>query len=337
MCRFRKKKEEHVQGRENGYNSAMQDSFGRNITYLRVSVTDRCNYRCRYCMPARGVPVLSHEDICSFEELAAMVRMAVSLGVRKVRITGGEPLVRSGVVAFAAEVASLPGVEDVSLTTNGSLLAGCAKDLRRAGVGRLNISLDTLDAATFARVTGGGRIGDVLEGIRAAREAGFSRIKLNTVLMKGINDREVPDLVRFAGEEGLMLRFIELMPIGSCAAFSRAHYLPAEYVLEACPDLHKAGSDGVSETYVGADGKARVGLIHPISCRFCDVCNRIRITSRGCLKPCLHSADEVVLRGLEGEALRAAIARGIALKPRSHEIDATHASRSVENMFQIGG
>ncbi|HJB54262.1 MAG TPA: GTP 3',8-cyclase MoaA [Candidatus Olsenella avistercoris] len=315
----------------------MRDGEGRLVEYLRLSVTDRCNCRCTYCMPAGGVPMLSHADVCSFEELVEITAALAELGVRKVRLTGGEPLVRRGVVGLVEMLRAVGGVEEVDLTTNATLLAPLAAPLRAAGLDRVNVSLDTLDAARYEAVTRGGRLVDALAGIEAARAAGFSPIKINCVLMGGVNDDEVPRLAALAREAHTEVRFIELMPIGEAACWPRGRFVDASAVLDAVPELRPCGTDGVAELFSAPGWAGRVGLIRPMSHRFCSRCTRVRVTADGRLKPCLHTADEVALRGLHGEALREAILAGIALKPAHHGMDGAHASESARAMNEIGG
>lgn len=315
----------------------MIDGEGRRIEYLRLSVTDRCNCRCAYCMPAGGVPMLGHADILSFEELAAVARAAAELGVRKVRLTGGEPLARRGVVDLVRMVAAVPGVDEVAMTTNATLLAPVAGALREAGLSRLNVSLDTLRPDRYAKITRCGRLEDALAGLAAAREAGFSRTKVNCVLMGGVNDDEVADLAGLARNEAVDVRFIELMPIGPAAGWPRASFVAAEAVLDALPGLELLGRDGVAELYRMPGWAGRVGLIRPMSHKFCDGCSRIRVTADGKLKPCLHSAAEIDLRGLGHEGLLAALRAGIAAKPKYHLMDEGRASDSARDMNEIGG
>lgn len=312
----------------------MRDSYRRNITYLRLSVTDLCSLRCRYCMPAEGVPKRDHGDICSVEELVEIAQAAADCGISKVRLTGGEPLVRRGILDICRGVSAIPGVRELCLTTNGLALPRLAKPLREAGVDRLNVSLDTLRPERFAYMTRTGCLDDVLQGLKAAGEAGFTGTKLNVVLMKGFNDDEIPDFVALARRYALEVRFIELMPIGEGR---NAQFLSAETVLEACPDLRAVEGSGVARRFRPPDGPGFVGLIEPMSHRFCARCDRIRITADGKLKPCLHSDQELPLRGLHGEALRQAIRDGAAAKPERHHMTETGCSGAGRNMHQIGG
>jgi cyclic pyranopterin phosphate synthase len=315
----------------------MEDKFGRDIHYLRLSVTDLCNLRCVYCMPEEGVEKRRHCDILSVEEIEEIVRASVQCGIRKVRVTGGEPLVRRGIVEICRRIASIPEVEELCMTTNGTLLPRYAAELRAAGVDRLNISLDTLDAEKYAMITRNGRLGDVLGGIRAALDAGFENIKINAVLIGGVNDAEILDLLELTRRESIHIRFIELMPIGECAGWSRERFISNSRVLETAPELTEVGSSGVAKLYRLPGGKGTVGLISPISSHFCPTCNRIRITADGKLKPCLHSADEVTLRGLHGQELVDAIRNAVAIKPKKHHLDEEDKSESLRNMNAIGG
>ncbi|MCD7769547.1 MAG: GTP 3',8-cyclase MoaA [Oscillospiraceae bacterium] len=313
----------------------MTDGFGRKIEYLRLSVTDLCNLRCQYCMGPEGVKKRAHRDILSHEEIEEIVRAAVKLGVRKVRVTGGEPLVRPGVVDICRCISAVDGVEELCMTTNGLRLPELAGELRRAGVCRLNVSLDTLRPERYREITRTGSLKDALAGLEAARAAGFPPPKLNCVLMGGINDDEIPDFVALTEREPVSVRFIELMPIGPCRDWDRSRFIPADAVLRAVPALEPAGGDGVARLYRLPNGRGTVGLIRPVSDHFCPACNRIRITADGKLKPCLHSAAEIPLRGLHGPELEAAIGAGIMAKPQRHHLEA--GSDSIRNMNAIGG
>lgn len=315
----------------------MNDTLGRKITYLRLSVTDLCDLRCIYCMPEHGVPKRAHSEICSPEELCDMAAAAVSLGVRKVRITGGEPLIRRGVVSLCRMLRALPGLEELCLTTNGVRLPELAAPLREAGVDRLNISLDTLRPERYRSITRIGELSSVLRGLDAADAAGFSHTKLNCVLMGGVNDDEIEDFVRLTQARPLSVRFIELMPMGACAKWEKARFLPAGAVLDRVPELVPAGTDGVSRLYRIPGAAGTVGLIEPMSHAFCAECSRIRITADGKLKPCLHADTEIALRGLHGEALLDAIRQGIARKPERHALMRDGESHAGRCMNEIGG
>ncbi len=312
----------------------MRDTFKRNITYLRLSVTDLCNLRCRYCMPEEGVHKKDHREICSVEELVEIAEAAAACGVEKVRLTGGEPLVRRGILDICRGVAGIGGIRELCMTTNGVLLPQMAGDLRACGVHRLNISLDTLRPERFSHITRIGCLEDVLEGIRAAEQAGFTNTKLNVVLVRGFNDDEIRDFVALTEKRPLEVRFIELMPIGQG---TEAGYLPAQAVLDACPGLEPAAPSGVAQRYRLPGARGMVGLIQPMSHRFCASCDRIRVTADGKLKPCLHSDQEIPLRGLHGEALRRAIQAGVEAKPLRHRLVETGHSGACRDMNEIGG
>lgn len=318
----------------------MVDSYGRKIEYLRVSVTDRCNYRCIYCMPEQGVQKLTHSDMLSLEEIEEIVRACVSLGVKKVRITGGEPLVRKGIIGLCRRLSSIEGLAELSMTTNASTLAPVASELYDAGIRRINISLDTLRPDRFARLTRRGSLQDALDGVYAALSCGMDPVKLNTVLIGGFNDDEIPELVGLTEKLPIHVRFIELMPIGHAMEFGEAAYLPVRTVLQRVPRLQPVESEkgGVASLYALPGAKGKVGLISPLSCHFCSDCNRLRLTSDGKLKPCLHSAHEISVRGLHGEQLTETIINSINLKPARHvELSAKSRSEAVRDMNQIGG
>ena len=314
----------------------MMDQYGRTIDYLRLSVTDLCNYRCRYCMPAEGVEKGPHGSILTVEELVEIGEAAVKLGVRKIRLTGGEPLVRRGILDICRGLRAIPELKEMCLTTNGSLLPELAQPLREAGVDRLNISLDTLKPERFQKITRRGTLDEVMKGIRAAEDAGFQNLKLDTVLMGGVNDDEIGDFLALTMEHPWEVRFIELMAMGPCAAWPKERFLPVTEVLRRFPQLEKIRPNGVARRYrlPGAVGTA--GLIAPVSYEFCGDCRRIRVTADGRLKGCLHSREEIPLRGLHGDALTEAIRRGILQKPRQHHLT-EHASDTPRTMNQIGG
>ena len=278
--------------------------------------------------------MLFRSDILTVEECVEITQAAARCGVTKVRLTGGEPLVRRGILDICRGISAIPEIRELCLTTNASLLPELAGPLREAGVDRLNISLDTLRPERFAAITRLGRLEDVRRGLSAANGAGFLHTKLNVVLMKGFNDDEIPDFVDIARRHPIEVRFIELMPIGEGG---NASFLPAETVLEVCRDLRPAEGSGVARCYRPSGGRGLVGLIEPISHRFCAGCDRIRVTADGTLKPCLHSDRELPLRGLHGEDLRWAIQEGIAAKPERHHMTETGRSEAGRSMNQIGG
>ena len=315
----------------------MQDSFGRTIDYLRLSVTERCDLRCRYCMEEAGVPKRSHAEMLTLEELAEIGGAAVALDVRKIRLTGGEPLVRRGLLDLCRSLSALPGLSELCLTTNGAQLARFAAPLRAAGVSRLNISLDTLQPEKFAYLTRRGNLRDTLDGIAAAEAAGFEHLKLNCVLMGGVNDDEIGDFLRLTEEHPWEVRFIELMPMGPCAHWGAERFLPASVILERFPALRPLPEDGgVARRYQLPGAQGTVGLISPLSCDFCARCRRLRVTADGRLLPCLHGKAERDLRGLHGEELRKALLAGAMAKPLRHHL-AAGGSDTERDMNEIGG
>jgi GTP 3',8-cyclase len=316
----------------------MIDGFQRQISYLRVSVTDLCNLRCRYCMPECGVDKKDHRQILSIEEITEIVEAAASLGVKKVRITGGEPLVRKGILSLCQQISAIDGIEEVAMTSNGLLLKEMAEPLAKAGLQRINISLDTLKADKFQQMARSGSLEEVLSGIEAAKEAGLTPIKINTVLIGGFNEDEIADLAQLTMEEELEVRFIELMPLGPAANFQDGSFLPCEKVLQVLPELKACGNSGVAKLYQLPGAKGKIGLITPISHDFCDSCDKIRLTSDGKIKPCLHSDSEILIRGYHGEELVQKLAEAIGQKPQQHpEFLEGQASASGRSMNQIGG
>jgi cyclic pyranopterin phosphate synthase len=328
------------------------DRFGRKHTYLRISVTDRCNLRCLYCMPEEGMVFMDQNKLLSFDQILEVARTAVKLGIRKFRITGGEPLVRPGLEELVAGLSALPGVDDISLTTNGILLAPQAAKLKQAGLKRVNISLDTLDKARFNMIARRGNLDKVWEGIEAAAEAGLTPIKLNCVLLKGINEDEIGRFLKLSMEQPLHIRFIEYMPIGHDDASWRNHYLPLTRVLEEAERLgleveqdEGPSGSGPSENWRVAGGVGTFGLIHPISEHFCKNCNRLRLTAEGHIKPCLYWVDELNVKPALGspEAMEELFLKAMDIKPENHEMAARLAGDKQSHvpterrMSQIGG
>ena len=319
--------------------STMIDTYGRQITYLRLSVTELCNLRCRYCMPEDGVCKKRHEEMLTQEEMIMAIRAAAALGIRKLRITGGEPLVKSNIVELCRAAAAVDGIEEVCLTTNGTLLPKLAAPLREAGVRRLNISLDTLDAEKFRYITRIGNLEDALAGIEASLEAGFDKIKINSVLIGGFNDDEIPSLAALTQQYPVDVRFIELMPMYDSGDFGPDAFIPYTVVTDRLPDLSPLPADGgVAKLYRLPDARGNVGLISPVSAHFCAECNRIRLTADGKLKPCLHSSDEISLKGLDYDGMVETLRSAILSKPKWHgELSYTERSHAARNMNQIGG
>ena len=318
----------------------MIDTFGREIYYLRLSVTDRCNLRCRYCMPADGIcNKKRHEEMLTEDEMVMAVRAAASLGIRKLRLTGGEPLVKKNILSICERCAAVDGIRELCMTTNGTLLPTMAGALKAAGVSRLNISLDTLDAEKYAAITRVGVLDEALRGIEAALDAGFAGIKINAVLIGGFNDGEIPVLADLTRRWPVDVRFIELMPMTENETFGKNAYVPDEAVLTALPELVPAPqNDGVARLYRLPGAKGNVGLISAVSNHFCAGCNRIRLTADGKLKPCLHSDRECSIKGLSEEEMRREIEKVILAKPACHApLSALERSHAGRNMNQIGG
>jgi cyclic pyranopterin phosphate synthase len=319
----------------------MKDSHGRNIRYLRVSVTDRCNLRCKYCMPEEGVGKKKHLDILSLEEIYQIIEASEELGFDKIRLTGGEPLVRKNIEWLIKKTAALEGIKDISMTTNGILLADYAEKLKNAGLNRVNISLDTLNPEKFKAITRGGNLSDVLRGIEAAIHYGLTPIKINTVLIGGFNDDEIEELADYTMNHDIHVRFIELMPIGMSASWSNEKFISNETVLERLGNLvpleMEPGSP--SKEYRMHGAKGTIGLINPISQHFCSTCNRLRLTADGKLKPCLHSNKEIdVRKGLGNkEEIKKIIVETIDIKPREHHINDKDYKPITRDMNGIGG
>ena len=317
----------------------MIDSYGRNITYMRLSVTELCNLRCRYCMPAKGICKKSHELMLTEDEMIQAVEVAAELGVNKVRITGGEPLVKKNIVSICRRAAKVEGIRDLAITTNGLLLPSLGKDLKAAGVKRLNISLDTLDADKYAYITRIGTLEQAMAGIETAIELGFEKVKLNAVLIGGFNDDEIKPLAELTRKYPVDMRFIEMMPMYDSGDFKEASFIPYTRVLEVLPELEKVEQDGgVASLYRLPGAQGNIGLISPINAHFCGTCNRIRLTSDGKLKPCLHSNAEYPIKGLDKVGMTEQFKAAIWNKPQWHgELNAVERSKAGRNMNQIGG
>lgn len=323
----------------------MRDGLGRSVNYLRLSITDRCNLRCCYCMPATGVPSCGHDEILRYEELLRIARAAAALGIEKVRVTGGEPLVRKGVVDFLAALKAIPGLTEIALTTNGLLLADLAGPIKAAGVKRLNVSLDSLDPQVFAEITRGGDLRQVLNGVAAAEEAGL-RLKLNMVVMRGLNDREVEDFAALTLEKPWSVRFIEYMPTIRERAW-RDRVIAGSEILErlgrrfALSPLATGRLCGPARPYRIAGARGSVGIITPMTDHFCGSCNRIRVTATGFAKSCLLADDAVDLKPYltveNPAALQDALLRVVAGKGQHHHLGDVDNGPSPFAMAGIGG
>jgi cyclic pyranopterin phosphate synthase len=330
----------------------IRDTYNRTISYLRLSVTDRCNLRCQYCVP-RNLPGVTTEgvtrkaEVLSYEDLFRLARESVGLGIRKIRVTGGEPLVRPGIVEFLERIARLEPGPQVVLTTNGILLKKLAVPLREAGVKRLNISLDSLDDKTFKSITGGGDVNTVLGGIDAAQRAGFPAPQINVVVLRGINDHEIPAFAKMASSMGLNVRFIEYMPITGDSGWKQ-HYMPSHEVLERIAQEHRltpvesVDGAGPAKYLKLDDGPGMVGVISPISDHFCASCNRIRISADGQARGCLLSEETTDLKPYlerDDEAVREILKSIILHKPERHKVTESETSHGQGwvPMSAIGG
>ncbi len=326
--------------------TCLSDSFQRPINYLRISVTDRCNLRCIYCTPLGGFKMMSHNDILTYEEIFTITQAAAELGVTKVRITGGEPLVRSGLPRLIEMLARIETIDDISLTTNGILLSRYAAELKSAGLQRVNVSLDTLKPDKFKLITGGGNLGDVLEGIEVAKSVRLNPVKLNTVVMSGINDDELLDFAAKTINEGWHVRFIELMPfVGKDTTASQfisvsdmRQRLELLGKLEPC--LPSVGN-GPAKYFCFPHATGTIGFITPVSEHFCFHCNRLRLTADGKLRPCLLSEDEIDLKqplrgGVSLAGLKQLIEEAVARKPLRHHLADGYVPRD-RPFSQVGG
>ncbi len=331
---------------------SLADTFARSISYLRLSLTDRCNLRCLYCTPQSQECVrLAHDLLLSYEELLRVVTVAVRLGIRKVRLTGGEPLVRRGVVDFVERLAAIEGLHDIRLTTNGVLLAQHAEALYRAGIRKVNISLDSLRPERFAAITGADFFSQVWQGIETVRRLGFAPVKLNMVVLRGINDDELEDFARLARDENFQVRFIEYMPIGEQTTWSRERYMSTAEIMERIgvlgqlTPLYPGPADGPARTVRLESTGGVLGFISPISHHFCDRCNRLRLTSEGRLRSCLLCDEETDLRavlrsGGSDEDIAAALVAAVRNKPKGHRLEERLQSGGADcqgRMSRIGG
>jgi len=326
--------------------TGLSDSFQRPINYLRISVTDRCNLRCVYCMPAEGVSLMSHKDILSYEEICTIVKAAAELGVNKVRLTGGEPLVRDGLPELLRMLKGIDVIDDISLTTNGTMLAQYASELKQAGLQRVNISLDTLKANRFRSITRCGNLEDTLNGIEAAKSAGLNPVKINVVVMSGINDDEIPDFAAKTINEGWHVRFIELMPVTGdetatlklVSARDMKRRLDPLGKMEPC---RVSVGNGPAKYFYLPNATGTIGFITPVTEHFCYHCNRLRLTADGKLRPCLLSEEEIDMReplrrGASSAELKSLIEEAIARKPLGHNLTAGGAHKG-RPFSQVGG
>ncbi|MBC2162637.1 GTP 3',8-cyclase MoaA [Listeria booriae] len=330
----------------------LTDRFGRVHDYIRISVTDRCNLRCVYCMPEEGMTFLPHEEVLSKDEIIDFMKIMVGYGIKKVRITGGEPLLRTDIVDIIAGLSAIPEIEDIAVTTNAMYLVKKAEALKEAGLTRVNISLDSLQEDRFKTITRGGRLQKVLDGIAKAEEVGFFPIKLNVVLIKGQNDDEILDFLEFTRDKDINIRFIEYMPIGHAGDSWKKQYLSLQTIFDACNEagfayqpVDSIRGNGPSENFRLEGAKGTFGLIHPVSSHFCASCNRLRLTADGYIKACLYWDEEMNIRPLikNPEKLMELVQQSIDNKPESHEMaialqDEMQSHKpTTRRMSQIGG
>lgn len=326
----------------------MFDSYNRQIQYLRVSVTDRCNFRCAYCMPEQGVKMLSHDEILSYEEFLRIIRILSKHGVNKIRLTGGEPLVRKGIVQFIQDIRALKAITDLSMTTNGSLLADMAGQLKAAGLSRVNISLDTVDPERFRKITRGGNLDQTLKGIEAALAVGLTPVKLNIVLTNIITKADIAYFVELVHRQPVSVRFIEYMPIGECQVgagpcIEEIKTLISSFGRGSLKSVISVCGNGPAKYYTLPQAMGTFGFITPISEHFCGVCNRIRLTADGKFKPCLLSNQEVDVKaalrnGTSDDEIARLFYQTIANKPQGHSLkNADGSTYFFRKMSQIGG
>ena len=326
--------------------TGLSDSFNRPINYLRISVTDRCNLRCIYCMPLEGIETLSHDDILRYEEIHTVAKAAAEYGINKVRLTGGEPLARAGLSSLVGLLNDVEGIDDLSITTNGILLSKYSQELKDAGLNRVNVSLDSLKPDKFEQITRIGKLEEVLEGIEAARAVGLNPLKTNMVVMRGINDDEIIEFARKTVDEEWHVRFIEFMPVGNGQQYGRERFMPISEISECIDSLgvlepHKLDGNGPAKYYRLPHAKGTIGFISPVSEHFCFQCNRLRLTADGKLRPCLLLDDEIDLRkplrqGASIDDLKKLIGQAIDSKPECHNLQMGTTAKN-RSMCQIGG
>jgi cyclic pyranopterin phosphate synthase len=326
----------------------LADAFSRPITYLRISVTDRCNLRCTYCMPEAGLPWIEKTEILTFEEIERVVRGAAAVGVRSIRLTGGEPLVRRELARLVERLAAIEGIEDIALSTNGLLLAGLARDLASAGLRRVNVSLDTLRADRFAAIARRPGLERVLAGIDAATESGLAPIKINCVVMRGCNDDELADFAAMTRVRPVYVRFIEMMPVVENADDQRDQYLSCDDILGRLQSLGNLepstgpGGNGPARYFAFAGAPGAVGVISPLSHEYCDRCNRVRLTADGRLRLCLFGNHEIDLRtpvraGATQSEISQLFRTGMLIKPERHHLKLGEPGSRMRAFSEIGG
>lgn len=326
----------------------MKDRYGRELTYLRVSLIDRCNLRCFYCMPHGAINPVHEDELLTMEETAEIISIFSELGINKVRLTGGEPLLKRGVPELVSRVKGMTGIQEVVMTTNGVLLKMFAEDLKKAGLDRVNVSLDTLDRENFKRITGLDKWNAVLSGIEAAREAGIRPLKINTVLMKGYNDHEIMDLVRFAIERSFHIRFIEWMPTaGEIHSIRENRFLSSEFAKQAVEEKYRLDADdsephAPARSFRIAGTESKVGFISPLSNAFCARCNRLRLKANGMMKTCLHGKEDLDIKSLLRKGaprweIKESILSTVFDRPEEHFLNNPAVAHNDFVMTAVGG
>lgn len=325
----------------------IKDKYERIIDYMRISITDRCNLRCIYCMPSEGIKPIEHKDILGYEEIIRIVRIAAGLGVRKIRLTGGEPLIRKDLPYLVSSINSIEGIEDISLTTNGLLLKKYAQSLASAGLRRVNVSLDSLRPERYSEITRGGDINDVLEGIHEAEKARLIPIKINMVPIKGFNDDEIEEFAKLTLKTSYNVRFIEFMPIGAKEIWDHEKYISTEEIKERASKIAplipvRIRKSGPARYFRFEGAHGVVGFISPITHHFCNSCNRLRLTSDGKLRPCLFSETEIDLKSAmkcsaSDEEIERLLRLSIEIKPEGHSINHEKCFTHLKPMSKIGG
>lgn len=327
--------------------NCLTDKFGRSYRYLRVSVTDRCNFRCKYCVPSHDFDMMSHQDILRYEELLFAIEVFAELGIHKIRVTGGEPLVRKNISFFMKQVANIKGIDEVTLTTNGSLLDKFAKDIKEAGINRINISIDSLKQERYSYITGGFKLDKIISGLQAAKDAGLNPIKINNVAIKGFNDDEILDFCEFAAINNVNVRFIEFMPIGNSSGWKKENIITGSEILDiiskkySIEQIKRNSNEGPAVNYRLSNG-AKIGVITPISNHFCGDCDKLRLTSDGKIRPCLLSDNEIdihsMIRNKDKKALKQALEKSLNLKEEKHHVDSENKNEKFKRtMSKIGG
>ncbi len=328
-------------------NTKLIDRFNRRLNYLRISITDRCNLRCIYCTPRKLIPKLSHDDILKYEEILHIAKIGADLGISKIRITGGEPLVRRGVYDFLGKITKISGLKDIAITTNGVFLKENIQKIKSAGIKRINVSLDTLNKEKFKKITGLDLFSQVWEGIKAAQKQGLNPVKINVVVLRGINDDELIQLAGLSFSYPFHIRFIEYMPVGKTVLKIKQHIFAPEIkerisILGDLIPIKTKADDGPAERFKFKNAKGEIGFIHPLSNHFCHTCNRLRLTASGQLRPCLLSNYQkdikIPLRcGCSDMELADLFLEAAYHKPHGHNLAINHYGRVTSEMCSIGG